>query len=429
MTENIRDSIVGKCVNMDDAVAERIAAGIETHRKTDITVRVVDAASAPLPGVSVEARQMSHAFQFGANAFLLGGYPSEAQNRRWEDAYARLFNQTVVPFYWAEYELAPERYRYGIGSEPRFRRPPVDAVLDWCERTGIVPKGHNLIWHILYPEWLPDDEVEQWAHIERRFRLLAGRYGTRIRSWDVVNEALDRRPAVRMPKGYLHRCYALADHLFPRETRLFVNETTHRSWADFHGDTSGYYLLIDSLLQRGLRVDGIGMQFHLFRLLHELPATQAALLDPAHLLAVLDQYADYGRPIHISEITVPAGGDVADGEAIQAELVAAFYRAWFSHPAVEAITWWNLADGMHWKDEGRFLGGLLRDDLTPKPAYEVLDELINHEWKTQAAVITDADGMARFRGFCGGYELAARGATCRIQAEHGADTFITLTVK
>jgi GH35 family endo-1,4-beta-xylanase len=231
-----------------------------------------------------------------------------------------------------------------------------------------------------------------------------------------VNETLDQRLAVRMPRGYLQRCYELAKRFFPAQARLFVNERSWRSWGDFHSDTSAYYLMIDGLLQRGLRVDGIGLQYHLFKLLHELDDALPTFLNPAHVLAVLDQYADYRRPIHISEITIPAGSEGDDGEQIQAELARGLYRLWFSHPAVEAIVWWNLADGKLWGDEGRFKGGLLREDLTAKPTYEALDEVINHEWKTQVQVTTGADGIARFRGFGGKYELRAEG--CPPQQAH-----------
>ena len=43
----------------------------------------------------------------------------------------------------------------------------------------------------------------------------------------------------------------------------------------------------------------------------------------------------------------------------------------FSHPAVEAITWWDFSDRGAWQ---RAPAGFLRDDLSPKPAYERLQQ-------------------------------------------------------
>ena len=51
--------------------------------------------------------------------------------------------------------------------------------------------------------------------------------------------------------------------------------------------------------------------------------------------------------------------------------------------------------------------------MNPKPAYQALDELINHEWKTNQKMQTDASGKASFHGFHGKYliHLTAGGVT------------------
>ena len=48
-------------------------------------------------------------------------------------------------------------------------------------------------------------------------------------------------------------------------------------------------------------------------------------------------------------------------------------------------------------------GGLVGDDLDPKPAYRALDALINVDWKTDLSAKTDAAGRTQFRGFYGKY--------------------------
>jgi len=49
--------------------------------------------------------------------------------------------------------------------------------------------------------------------------------------------------------------------------------------------------------------------------------------------------------------------------------------------------------------------GLLRKDMSPKPAYNVLKTLIKEQWWTETSLTTDASGTATFRGFYGEYEL------------------------
>jgi len=62
---------------------------------------------------------------------------------------------------------------------------------------------------------------------------------------------------------------------------------------------------------------------------------------------------------------------------------------------IGSIVWWNLVDGYAFVNpenpswnEDYYGGGLLRKDFTPKPAFEVVNRLINKEWKTN---VTDGE--------------------------------------
>jgi hypothetical protein len=127
---------------------------------------------------------------------------------------------------------------------------------------------------------------------------------------------------------------------------------------------------------------------------------------------VCERFAKFGKPLHFTETTVVSGPKKSsgwtttpDGEKRQAEDVAEFYRVLFSHPAVEAITWWDFTDQNAWQ---RAPAGLVRADMTPKPAYEELEKLIKGKWWTQTETPVKVGGTARFRGFFGQYEVAAR---------------------
>ncbi|MCR4411235.1 MAG: hypothetical protein NUV77_02280, partial [Thermoguttaceae bacterium] len=91
-----------------------------------------------------------------------------------------------------------------------------------------------------------------------------------------------------------------------------------------------------------------------------------------------------------------------EGEARQAREVTRFYTMLFSHPAVEAITWWDFSDRRAWQQAP---AGFLRADMSPKPAYEALRKLIKGTWWTRAEVRTGPDGVARTRGFLGDYRV------------------------
>ena len=77
----------------DPAVEGRIAAGIRANRMGDVVLTITDAAGRPMPNVTVRVEQRRHAFLFGANIFMLGGFPTLEANRRFESIFASLFKK------------------------------------------------------------------------------------------------------------------------------------------------------------------------------------------------------------------------------------------------------------------------------------------------------------------------------------------------
>jgi hypothetical protein len=132
----------------------------------------------------------------------------------------------------------------------------------------------------------------------------------------------------------------------------------------------------------------------------------------AKLWSVCERFAAFKKPIHFTELTILSGkkgwhrpkpwSSTPEGEAQQARDAARVYTLLFSHPSVEAITWWNLTDAHAWMQAP---SGLLGKDMSPKPAYNVLKKLIKKDWRTETSLTTDAKGRATFRGFYGRYEL------------------------
>ena len=134
--------------------------------------------------------------------------------------------------------------------------------------------------------------------------------------------------------------------------------------------------------------------------------------NPKNLYDTMDWYAQLGKPLQISEVTIPAYSENEEDEKLQAEILEKVCKIWFSHPSVEQIIYWNLVDGYAHgakpgdmaKGENVYYGGLLRFDMTPKPAYYTFKNLFEKEWHTETEVATDAEGFALFKGFYGEYE-------------------------
>jgi endo-1,4-beta-xylanase len=394
----------------DPAITARIDRDIEKNRKSDATIRVIDAAGNPLPDVHVIVEQVDAEFHFGANIFMLGSYPTPELNRRYEEAFCKLFNAATVPFYWKSLEPEKGQPRFTADSPFIPRRPPVDVVVEFCEKHGLEMHGHPLVWKSEgwgVPEWLPNESKESIIpHFEEHVRRIAERYGDRIHRWDVVNEVIAKRRAKEVltavfPPDYDRLAFTWAERYLPADSKLYINETT-QCWT---GDLEEYTELIRELLDDNARIDGIGLQFHIFKE-DGLPRVVAGELHkPGDLLAALDKYAQFGLPLFISEITLPSPSIDEQGQAIQAQVARSYYRLWFSHPAVTGITWWNFPDGGAVANEANLLSGILTEDLQPKAAYHALYDLIHREWRTNVQGRTNADGLFPVRGFHGKYNV------------------------
>jgi len=264
--------------------------------------------------------------------------------------------------------------------------------------------GHAIIYGMRrwgHPTWMPENRKEMEPLFEAHVRELSERYRGRIQRWDVVNEPIDQANRGLMPDDYTFKTFSWAMKYFPDSVKLNIND------CDIHSGPSRRYVeIIRDLIDRGIRIDNVGVQMHIFNPeeSHKI-ANGADILTPAKNYAVLDCLRDAERPIHISEVTISAPDETVAGRKIQAEITRNLYRLWFSYPAVTGITWWNVVDGGAAPGEPSF-SGLYDKDLLPKPAYHILDNLINHEWKTNLNVKADEKGVIKFRGFMGRYRLS-----------------------
>ena len=393
----------------------RIKTGTEMYRKGFCRLDLKTSDGKPVPAAEVRLKQTGHAFLFGCNAFMLGQFPEDEQNAKYEEVFASLFNEAVIPFYWSDLEPADGELRFAADSRPVYRRPPTDDVLAFCRRHGITPKGHPLCWHQFSPAWAPREPEAYMRRLDRRMREIAARYADEIRLWDCVNEAQTRWPHKKanpppLPDDHVERAFRMADRYFPN-ARLLYNDD--RRWWDLNGDYSPVYLLVSRLLEHGCRVGGLGLQYHMFPDLMEREA--ALFMDPRVLYTVLDLYAKLHLPVNFSEVSVISRRDLGDGDRFQELAAERLYSIWFTHAAVEGITWWNLVDGTaayaplgSEEGENALRAGLVNYDFTPKPAFRALKRLIREEWHTETKVAYAEAGDNAFHGFYGGYEAEVR---------------------
>lgn len=373
---------------------------IEKHRKGRATLKVLGPDGQPLPaGTDLRIRQTRHKFLFGCNIFKLGRCRTDEDNAAYGERFAGLLNFATLPFYWWTYERQK--------GQPADER--TEEIVRWCKEHEVTTKGHPLAWNFVDPRWLAGtpEEIMQ-LQIERVGRCVE-RFKGDIGIWDVVNEATHydraelKRNAPKLTEAiarigigeYVRRAFKAARQANPQATLLINDYRTDPPYADN---------VIAELKGEGGRpmYDVIGIQSHM----------HGAYWGAARAWEVCERFARFNVPLHFTETTVVSGPKqesgwttTPEGEQRQAEHVADFYTVLFSHPAVEAITWWDFSDQDAWQ---RAPAGLVRSDMSPKPAYERLHDLIKGKWWTKTEARTASGATVPFRGFLGHYEVEAR---------------------
>lgn len=401
-------------------VQARIDRDIEQFRKADAVLKIEGLRA----GTEVKVEQVSHDFQFGANIFNFNQLGSTELNNRYKEIFGTLFNSATIPFYWNNFEREPGKPRYlathqdsedywnGLKEpwkEKYWRRPAPEKIIEFCESKDIHMHGHPLIYANFLPSWIsrePDRVGEVERLIEKHITEIGNYYEDRIPSWDIVNESVEPVPGEMrwgiLPDDYTFKSYKLAEKVFPASVLLNINDSWRKVYPPF----------IQDLIDRGAKIDVVGLQMHIFdfQSCQDIAAGKTVYPNntswkPQDVIDYLEQLDSLGRPIHLSEISIPSPGDDTTADEIQAIITRNMYRLWFSWPSIYRITWWNVVDDCGYRGEPTSTG-LFTRNMEPKPSFLTLDSLINDEWKTRTTVETDENGIAKFRGFKGKYVVS-----------------------
>ena len=242
------------------------------------------------------------------------------------------------------------------------------------------------MWGWSNPTWLNIDSftAEQLnALLEEHIAKVVGRYRGRVFAWDVVNEAFDEsgalkpsiwydRPGIglaRKSTAYIEQAFRWAHDADP-QALLFYNDSGAETT---NAKSDAIYAMVKDFKQRGVPIDGVGMQMHIF----DLHA------DSEGISRNIARFTALGLQVHITEmdVAVPldaAGHASASDLARQADIYRAIASACLAHPGCTAIQTWGFTDKyswIGWKTKGAKGNALLFDRYyAPKPAYAALED-------------------------------------------------------
>ncbi|WP_294318911.1 endo-1,4-beta-xylanase [uncultured Sphingomonas sp.] len=280
----------------------------------------------------------------------------------------------------------------------RFAFTQFDAMVDWAMRHGFAMRGHTLYWAYSkwFPAWLNGYDFGQRPAtaaagiLDRHIETVTRRYGRKIYSYDVVNEAVDPdtgglretslSPAMGGTINVLDHAFRTARAAAPH-AQLVYND--YMSWEDGNEKhRAGVLSLLEAFRRRGTPVDALGVQSHigLFQ-----PTSNAGAV--AHRLEpewrrFLDRVVAMGYRLVITEFDVRDRGlPIAIGPRDRgvADFARAYLDIMLSYPQLGDVLAWGLSDRYSWlrgfepRPDGAVARGCPYDmDLRPKPLRDAM---------------------------------------------------------
>jgi endo-1,4-beta-xylanase len=242
-------------------------------------------------------------------------------------------------------------------SAGRFDFGPADRVMAIAKAQNAAVHGHCLVWHEAIPRWAASVlESGLSADAARglmvdHIRRVAGRYSGKIRSWDVVNEAVERND--RRPDGlrrspwlqaigpdYLALAFRTARAADPHARLALADyglEYDDETWMQ---EKRGTMLqLLRGLKADGVPVDALSIQGHL---LGDRPPAFGS-----GLRAFLREVAALGLEIYVTELDVndqTMAGSVAERDIRSALIYRRFLETALAEAAVRSVATWGISD-------------------------------------------------------------------------------------
>ncbi len=289
------------------------------------------------------------------------------------DLLAQQFN-ILVPEVAMEWEIIhpqPGTYDFKRG----------DAIVAAAQANGQAVYGHTLIWDLMLPDWITEGRFthDEWVNLLcTHIKTLVSHYKGQIYAWNVVNEPFTDEGLLRdtiflreIGPEYIYLAFKWAHEADPM-ARLLFNE--HNS-EGLNAKSQAVYALARGLRQRGIPLDAVGLQMHVW--LHGPPTQQ-------DLAANMQRLAGLGLQAYITEMDVRTQYNDDSPEqklAAQAEIYRQAFATCLNASNCPVFITWGVTDAQSWIPgyTGHPDMPLLFDTKSaPKPAYYAILDLLQN---------------------------------------------------
>ncbi|SMC87971.1 endo-1,4-beta-xylanase [Cellulophaga tyrosinoxydans] len=254
----------------------------------------------------------------------------------------------------AEYEMKMNPISTGSGS---YNWVAADKIVKYGNDNGINVHGHALVWHNAVPNWLANfsgTDAEFALEVKKYITDVVTRYAGKVKSWDVVNEAVNDNDGglrntiflQKMGPNYIKDCFQWARDAANAagDTNLLLFYNDYATSTNINKQNK-VYTIVDDLMANNL-IDGVGFQMH------------NTYLSPTKIQMETDinRAVVKGLKIHVSEldIQVNQNNDITylteERNLAQKAKYLEIVKIYNALPAANkyALTVWGFKDNESW---------------------------------------------------------------------------------
>jgi endo-1,4-beta-xylanase len=265
--------------------------------------------------------------------------------------------------------------------------------------------GHCLVWHSQTPRWFFTDsignEVTREVLIQRiktHIETVVSRYKGKVHGWDVVNEAIEDDGSWRQSKffkiigeEYIELAFQFAHNADP-DAELYYNDYS----MAHQGRRNAVVEMVKRLKDKGIRIDGVGMQGHMTMTFPTFDEYEKSILAFAEqgvkvMITELDMTilpwpeqrvtADIALSAEYKEEMNPYPNGMPDSVATAwHNRYAGFFDLFLKHhDKISRVTLWGVHDEQSWRNNWPIFGRtdypvLFDRNYQPKPVVQYILE-------------------------------------------------------
>lgn len=248
-------------------------------------------------------------------------------------------------WYFTDGGLHPERHTYNFKQ--------MDEVVKFAQQHSMAIQAHHYVWG--EEKWLPDwlknggyTKEDLTAIMTEHINTVGKKYAGKIKQWTVVNEAFSRGQHINGlndwwadatgDRQYIDVAFTVARQADP-SSELILNDFGNEIKNSVSDEM---YTYVEEALQRGIPIDGLGMQMHIDG---NNPPSKDAVIEN------MKRFGELGIDVYVTEFDVTMNGVQGSADEKDSKQAAVYYdmlRACIESPYCHSFALLGITDKETW---------------------------------------------------------------------------------